>query len=97
MMSDETEKAIQKFIKYTNDMSEHECLDVDDQAKLRTRDEEARVIIKKVGNLKNAIDLQQLDCQTRNTYLRMLKQKYSLSIRQIERLTGINRGIVLKA
>ncbi|MCC5468419.1 hypothetical protein [Pelosinus baikalensis] len=97
MMSDETEKAIQKFIKYTNDMSEHECLDIDDQAKQRTRDEEARVIIKKVCNLKNAIDLQQLDCQTRNTYLRMLKQKYNLSIRQIERLTGINRGIVLKA
>ena len=51
----------------------------------------------RIGNLKNAIDLQQLDCQTRNTYLRMLKQKYNLSIRQIERLTGINRGIVLKA
>ncbi|AIF52741.1 hypothetical protein UFO1_3198 [Pelosinus sp. UFO1] len=33
----------------------------------------------------------------RNTYLRKLKQKYNLSIRQIERLTGINRGIVLKA
>jgi len=49
------------------------------------------------SNLKNAIDLQQLDCQTRNTYLRMLKQKYNLSIRQIERLMGINRGIVLKA
>jgi putative transposase len=97
MMSDETEKAIQKFIKYTNDMSEYECLDIDDQAKQSTRDEEARVIIKKVCNLKNAIDLQQLDCQTRNTYLRMLKQKYNLSIRQIERLTGINRGIVLKA
>lgn len=96
-MSDAKEKATQKFIEYTNDLCEDECLDINDQAKQRTRDEEARVIIKKVCNLKNAIDLQQLDCYTKNTYLRMLKQKYNLSIRQIERLTGINRGIILKA
>lgn len=97
MMSDDKEKATQKFIEYTNAMSEYQCLDIDDPADRRIRDEEARVIIKKVCNLKNAIDLQQLDCKTRNMYLRMLKQKYNLSIRQIERLTGINRGIVLKA
>lgn len=97
MMSDDKEKATKKFIEYTNDLSEHECLDINDQGKQRIRDEEARVTIKKVCNLRSAIDLQQLDCQTRNTYLRMLKQKYNLSIRQIERLTGINRGIILKA
>jgi putative transposase len=97
MMSNDKEKATQKFIEYTNVMSEHECLDIDNQVDQRIRDEEARVIIKKVCNLKNVIDLQQLDCKTRNTYLRMLKQKYNLSIRQIERITGINRGIVLKA
>ncbi len=51
MMSDETEKAIQKFIKYTNDMSEHKCLDIDDQAKQRTRDEEARRVIIKVTGI----------------------------------------------
>jgi putative transposase len=97
MMSDDKEKATQKFIEYTNVMSEYECLDIDDQADQRIRDEEARGIIKKVCNVKNAIDLQQLDCKTRNTYLKMLKQKYNLSIRQIERITGINRGTVLKA
>lgn len=47
--------------------------------------------------IKNAIDLQQLDCKPRNMYLGLLKQKHNLSIRQTERLTGINRGIVLKA
>ena len=97
MMSEDKEKATLKFIEYINDKSEQECLDIDEQAKQRIRDEEARVIIKKICNLKNAIDLQQLDCQTRNTYLRMLKQKYNLSIRQVERLTGINRGVILKA
>ncbi|WP_373665554.1 transposase [Sporomusa silvacetica] len=97
MISDDREKRIQKFIKYTNDVSDHECLDIDNNVKQRISDEEARVVIKTVCNLKNAIDLQQLDCQTRNTYLRILKHKHNLSIRQIERLTGINRGIVLKA
>jgi hypothetical protein len=33
-------------------------------------DEEARAIIKTVCKVKNAIDLQNLDAKTRNTYLR---------------------------
>ena len=32
----------------------------------------------------------------RDRYLKELKEKHSLSIRQIERLTGINRGVVQK-
>lgn len=97
MISDDREKIIQEFIEYTNDVIDQECLDVDKDVKQRIADEEAKAIIKTICNLKNAIDLQQFDCQTRNTYLRILKQKHNLSIRQIERLTGINRGIVLKA
>lgn len=97
MISDDREKRIQEFIEYTNDVRDHECLDIDNNIRQRMADEEARGIIKAVCNLKDVIDLQQLDCQTRNTYLRILKQKHNLSIRQIERLTGINRGIVLKA
>jgi len=58
---------------------------------------EARNIIRKVCKVDNAPDLQKLDILTRNTYLKELKEEYSLSIRQIERITGINRGIVLKA
>jgi putative transposase len=59
-------------------------------------DEEAREIITTVCKVKNAVDLQKLDIVTRNTYLKDLKEEYSLSIRQIERLTGINSGIILK-
>ncbi|HBQ25591.1 MAG TPA: transposase, partial [Syntrophomonas sp.] len=32
-----------------------------------------------------------------NEYLKKLKEEYHLSIRQIERLTGINRGIIFNA
>ena len=97
MISNDRETAIQKLVKYTNEVSEHICLDIDNEVKLQIKDEEARVIIKTVCNIKNAIDLQNLDVLRRNTYLRTLKKDYNLSIRQIERLTGINRGIVLKA
>ena len=97
MISNDKEKKIQKFIEYINDINEHECLDIDNEAKQRISDEEAREILKKVCKIKNAIDLQQFDSKTRNTYLRVLKQKYNLSIRQIETLTGTNRGVVLKA
>lgn len=97
MISNDKEEKIQKFIEYINNINEVECLDIDNEAKLRISDEEARGIIKKVGRIKNVIDLQQFDSKTRNRYLRVLKQKHNLSIRQIERLTGINRGVVLKA
>jgi len=89
------EKAIQSFIRYNNEVKDDVCLDIEE--KNRITDEEARNIIKKVCNVKSASDLQKLDKLTRNMYLKELKEKYCLSIRQIERLTGINRGIVLKA
>jgi hypothetical protein len=41
--------------------------------------------------------MQKLDKAMRNEYLKRLKGEYNLSIRQIERLTGINRGVILNA
>ena len=41
--------------------------------------------------------LQKLDILTRNSYLKVLEKRHNLSIRQIERLTGINRGIIVKS
>lgn len=38
--------------------------------------------------------MQKLDIQTRNSHIKGLKEKYGLSIRQIERITGIGRGVV---
>jgi len=34
---------------------------------------------------------------TRDSFLKKLKEQYGLSIRQIERITGINWGVILKA
>ncbi|GFP21591.1 hypothetical protein HKBW3S06_00818 [Candidatus Hakubella thermalkaliphila] len=52
---------------------------------------------KNLGKIEQATDLPKLDKLTRDKCLKELKETYDLSIRQIERLTGINRGIVAKA
>jgi len=95
IFNSDKEKAIKNFIHYNNEANDDVCLEMEE--KHRITDEEARNIIKKVCKVNNASDMQRLDILTRNRYLKELKEEYSLSIRQIERLTGINRGIVLKA
>ncbi|KAB3525440.1 transposase [Alkaliphilus serpentinus] len=89
------EKAVEIFIKYNNEESNDSCLEIN--GKNPIMDEEARAIIKKVCNVHNVTQLQTFDISTRNRYLKELKEKHNLSVRQIERLTGINRGIILKA
>ena len=53
-------------------------------------------VIHKQLNGKSGTSLQNMDRAERNEALRKLK-KAGLSVRQIERLTGINRGTVQKA
>lgn len=59
-------------------------------------DQWAREIMKKLIGTENGTSLQKMDRLERNTALRGLKNA-GLSVRQIERLTGINRNIVQKA
>ena len=71
------------------------CLEKEE--KHRITDEEAKTIIRRVCEIRNTMDIQKFDAITRNIVLKKLKEENNLSIRQIERLTGINRGIVHKA
>lgn len=95
MFHDNREKAIQSFVEYNNEVNDYICLDMEEKHQIT--DEEARKIIKKVCKMQHTGDLQNLEIATRNSYLKELKEQHSLSIRQLERLTGINRGIILKA
>ncbi len=52
--------------------------------------------MKKACKIKSVDDWQKVDRNTRDNFLVKLKQ-IGLSVRQISRLTGLNRGIVLKA
>ena len=59
-------------------------------------DEWAKAVIKKTLNIESGTKLQTYDWETRNDAIRSLK-KNGLSIRQIERLTGISKGSIQRA
>ncbi|NLX92805.1 MAG: transposase [Clostridiales bacterium] len=82
-----------QFIEFNNEIKSDRCLEVREIA--RVNDNEAKMIIYEISNCKNSAEFQALPEDMRNICLRELKAK-GLSIRQIERLTGINRGVVLK-
>lgn len=89
------EKAIISFIEYINKSSDDKCLYMLEKRQLS--DEDAIKIIKEHCHINHAIDLQKVDVYKRDLYLKNLKENYGLSIRQIERLTGIGRGVIQRA
>ncbi len=70
------------------------CLDCEEPR--RISDEKATMLICELSNIKNPLLLQELDPPQRNEIIRLLKEK-GLTVRQIARLTEINRGIVTRA
>ena len=70
------------------------CLEIANTNRLT--DEKAIAIIKKKYKMKNVQAIQKLPIEKRNQVLHQLKEE-GLSVRQIARLTGINRGVVLNA
>ena len=82
-------RAYAEFITQPND---DECLDIEDTGR---SDEWAMEMIDHTLQ-KNGVDLQQMSREERNDALRKLKQQ-GLSVRQIERLTGISRNIIQRA
>jgi len=69
-------------------------LDANDNS-FRINDADAGEIIQQVSKCKNATEFQSLEVPLRDRFIKELKQK-GLSIRQINRLTGISFGIVRK-
>ncbi|MCF8012376.1 MAG: transposase [Clostridiales bacterium] len=92
LFSKDREKAVRNFIEYINKENNDECLDIHEKRKLT--DNDARKVIKDHCKVDHAMDLQKFDINKRNLYIKDLKEGYGLSIRQIERLTGISRGII---
>ena len=59
-------------------------------------DERAKALIRKELGVESGADIRSFDWEQRNGALRLLKEK-GLSVRQIERLTGINRNTIQRA
>jgi len=94
IFNNDIERAVKSFIEFNRQKTDGQCLEVEDKKHLS--DQKAVAIIKKVYEDDKNNDLQKLDKKSRDYYLNKLKQE-GLSIRQIERLTGINRGIISRA
>jgi REP element-mobilizing transposase RayT len=94
LFNKDTNKARLMFEKFHEKEGDSQCLDIDE--KKRIKDSEAIEIIIETCNISHCIDIQKFDRPTRDNYLRILKEK-GLSTRQIARLTGISRNIVLKS
>lgn len=71
--------------------AEDRCLDVEERRTLR--DEEAKKKICALLDVESGTELQRFDRKERNAALRKLRES-GMTIQQIERLTGINRGVI---
>ncbi len=84
----------EEFLSFSASNEEVECLEISDKHHLS--DTAAKEIIQEVLHLESGAQIQTMNRENRDSSLRLLKDN-GLSVRQIERLTGINRGVVLKA
>lgn len=82
------------FVEFVNEKEEGSCLDVSSSHRLT--DEKAAEIIKKAIKPKKLQDISKFDKVSRDKLLRSLKDK-GMSVRQLERITGINRGTITNA
>ncbi len=87
-------KAQDLFVSFNEQNTNERCLDIEESKTLT--DQAALEIIESMGKISSIDEWQKIDRATRDIYLGKLKQK-GLSVRQISRLTGLNRGVVLKA
>ncbi len=91
----EKKSAVGQFIDFHNEENDDCCLDVETTQRLS--DQAAADVIKRMCKINNPSDLQKIEKSARDEFLKQLKVKHNLSIRQIERLTGINRNIITRA
>ncbi len=83
-----------QFAVYHNEGGDDKCLEIHDVR--RVGDSKAEAIIMAISQCSNVAEFQALSREKRDSCLAQLKEK-GLTVRQIERLTGINRGVVQKA
>jgi putative transposase len=93
ILNKDKRKAILDFINYHNEYNGGKCLEIEESCRLT--DEEAKEIIKKKCCISSSLQLKDFKKEERNRCIKEIKGE-GLSTRQIERLTGISRSIILK-
>ncbi len=87
-------KSKKSLMQFLNKEIDEKCMDVFE--KRRVNNDEAIKKIMTAAKIKDCKQLQTFEIKKRNEILNELKEA-GLPIRQIEKLTGINRGIILRA
>lgn len=93
LFSNDTKKAIELFEQFNKKENNDQCLSY--KTKLRIHDQEAIRIIKDLAGIHTLNEIQAFKKEKRNKVIKEFKNK-GLSIRQIERLTGISFGVIRK-
>ena len=84
-------KALQIWVEFNQENNNDQCLEYDDGTRLN--DSEAAVLIESIADVINPKEIQNYEKQERDEVIKLLKRK-GLSIRQIERLTGVSFGVI---
>ena len=95
MFNENSSKSVKNFIDFHRELKDDACLDVQETPPIS--DQKAKETIKQLCNINNFSELHKMNKEKRDSCLKQLKDEYKLSIRQLERVTGINRGIIFKA
>lgn len=91
LFAEDNQSAIELFKQYNNQQNNDQCLEYEEIKRLN--DSEATQIIKEVAMVKKTTQVQNFEKEKRNNIIRELRNK-GLSIRQIERLTGVSFGVI---
>ena len=82
------------FAEFHRQEEQQPCIELEEVK--RINDEKATMLILELAQVKNPFQLQELDLPERKRIIKLLKEK-GLTVRQIARLTNINRGIIARS
>ncbi len=91
LFSTDKKSAVTLFEEFNAEENSDKCLEYEEI--VRIDDKEAEKIIKKTAKVSNTSEIQNLEKEKRDKIIKKLKKR-GLSIRQIERLTGISFGVI---
>lgn len=86
---------LSEFIRFNHERSDEKCMDIGPAAVRRYTDEQATKLICRCAHCKSPYELQQMNNETREKYLRKILEQ-GPSLRQISRLTGVNEHLLRK-
>ncbi len=91
LFSTDKVKSIELFRKYTNEENDGQCLEY--KEKINISDKEVMDYFREWG-VCNISELQRLEKEKRNDYIRKIKKIEGVTIRQIARVTGISKSMI---